>query len=127
MIMKYKNILQIDDDCDDCDFFKEALREISNSVYTALHNPVEALKKLVNKEIEPDIIFLDINMPVMSGLELFEEIKKNTEIQSIPIIIFSTASVEANEVMNKKMNLKDFYHTKPSNFNELKNLLKKIL
>jgi NIMA (never in mitosis gene a)-related kinase len=125
--MKYKNILQIDDDCDDCDFFKEALYEISNAVYTSLNNPVEALRKLINKEIEPDIIFLDINMPVMSGLELFEEIKKSKEIESIPIIIFSTASLEYNEIFNKKLDLQNFYYTKPSNFNDLKTLLKKIL
>lgn len=125
--MKYKNILQIDDDYDDCDFFKEALNEISTAVYTSLHNPVEALRKLINKEIEPDIIFMDINMPVMSGLELFAAIKKSKEIESIPIILFSTASIEAIDIQDKKMKLQDFYHTKPSNFNDLKNLLQRLV
>jgi CheY-like chemotaxis protein len=124
--MKYKNILQIDDDSDDCEFFREALNEISKAVYTALHNPVDALKKLMNKEIEPDIIFMDINMPIMSGLELLDQIKKSKEIGNIPVIFFSTAPLEFNDAA-EKMELNNIYHKKPSNFNDLKNLLKKIV
>ncbi|MBF4465140.1 response regulator [Flavobacterium sp. LC2016-12] len=122
--MKYKNILQIDDDFDDCEFFQQALEAVSPASYMALHNPIEALQKLVDKEINPDLIFLDINMPLMSGIELLAEIKKREAIKNIPVIIFSTAPVSAN--LAKLLDAKD-YITKPSNFNELKNILREIL
>ena len=122
--MKYKNILQIDDDFDDCEFFQQALESVSNAVYMALHNPVEALQKLTNREIKPDIIFLDINMPLMTGIELLAEIKKRDAIKNIPVIIFSTAPISAN--LAKLLDAKD-YVTKPSNFNDLKNILREIL
>ncbi|MNG25556.1 Response regulator rcp1 [compost metagenome] len=90
----------------------------------ALHNPIEALQKLVDKEIKPDLIFLDINMPLMSGIELLAEIKKREAIKNIPVIIFSTAPISAN--LAKTLDAKD-YVTKPSNFNDLKNILRSIL
>ncbi|WP_264537887.1 response regulator [Flavobacterium sp. N1736] len=122
--MKYKTILQIDDDFDDCEFFQQALEGVSNAVYMALHNPIEALQKLTSREIKPDLIFLDINMPIMTGLELLAEIKKNDIIKNIPVILFSTGP--APIVHHKTMGAEN-YLTKPNNFNELKNLLKDIL
>ncbi|MFB3387563.1 response regulator [Flavobacterium sp. LAR06] len=122
--MKYKNILQIDDDSDDCEFFQQALEAVSTAAYMALHNPIEALQKLADNEIKPDLIFLDINMPLMSGIELLAEIKKRETIKNIPVIIFSTAPVSGS--LAKLLDAKD-YITKPSNFNELKNILKDIL
>ncbi|MNY29161.1 Response regulator rcp1 [compost metagenome] len=97
---------------------------MSTAAYTALHNPIEALQKLVDKEIKPDLIFLDINMPLMSGIELLAEIKKREAIKNIPVIIFSTAPISAN--LAKTLDAKD-YVTKPSNFNDLKNILRSIL
>lgn len=122
--MKYKNILQIDDDFDDCEFFQQALEAVSNAVYVAMHNPVEALQKLTSKEIEPDLIFLDINMPMMTGLELLAEIKKSDIIKNIPVILFSTSPVPPK--LAKILGAKD-YLSKPNNFNELKNVLRQII
>ena len=122
--MKYLNILQIDDDSDDCEFFQQALVEVSSAAYMALHNPIEALQKLIDKEVRPDLIFLDINMPLMSGIEFLAEIKKRDVIKNIPVIIFSTAPISSQ--LAKILDAKD-YLTKPSDFNDLKVILKGIL
>lgn len=120
--MTYKNILQIDDDIDDCEFFMEAVQEISSAAYTGIQNPVEALRKLIGKQIQPDVIFLDLNMPVMSGFEFLTEIKKQDVIKNIPVIIFSTSQL--NEVIVKAKNYgANEYISKPSDFNELKKIL----
>lgn len=42
--MTYKKFLQIDDDLDDCELFMEALTAVSNSSYTGINDPVEAIK-----------------------------------------------------------------------------------
>jgi CheY-like chemotaxis protein len=124
--MKYKNILQIDDDYDDCDFFLEALEEVSTAAYTAIHNPIQALHQLTNNEIHPDLIFLDINMPIMTGIELLEEIKKKETISDIPIIIFSTSITTEIKNKIKLLGAADYY-IKPNDFGKLKTLLKDLI
>lgn len=124
--MKYKNILQIDDDCDDCSFFLDALRQVSKAGYVAIHNPVHALQQLTGNEIRPDLIFLDINMPVMNGMELLCEMKKKESIKDIPVIIFSTSIPP--DVKSKFQNLGAFdYCIKPNDFSVLKNMLRDLL
>jgi CheY-like chemotaxis protein len=122
--MTYKNFLQIDDDSDDCELFMEALFAVSTSSYTAINDPVEAYHKLLMQEIKPDVIFLDLNMPVMSGLELLAEIKKQDALQQIPIIIFSTSQLDDIKREAKQLGAYD-YISKPNNFNDLKQILKK--
>jgi len=75
-------------------------------------------------EIKPDVIFLDLNMPVMSGLELLTEIKKQEVLQQIPIIIFSTSQLEDIKREAKQLGAHD-YISKPNNFNDLKQILRK--
>lgn len=123
--MTYKNILQIDDDYDDCEFFEQALKAVSNAHYTAMTNPLDALKLLINKEIKPDIIFLDVNMPLMSGPELLTEIKKRDITKDIPVILLSTSPLISKN--NEKVAGAKDCLVKPNTFNELKNLIRNTL
>lgn len=120
--LAYSNILQIDDDTDDCELFMEALEAVSDVSYTAICNPVEALRKLTQKEIFPDVIFLDLNMPIMSGLEFLTEIKKREGLKEIPIIIFSTSQLD--DIIREALayGAHDFI-SKPNNFNDLKKIV----
>lgn len=122
--MAYKKFLQIDDDLDDCELFMEALNAVSTSSYTGINDPVEAFQKLLRQEIKPDVIFLDLNMPVMSGLELLTEIKKQETLKEIPVIIFSTSQLEDIIWEAKQLGAHD-YISKPNNFNALKLILSK--
>ena len=123
--MKYKNILQIDDDFDDCEFFEQALRMVSNARYTSLNNPLDALRKLINREIKPDLIFMDVNMPIMSGPELLSEIKKRDTTKNIPVIMLSTSPL-LSKSQEKILGAKD-YLVKPNTFNELKSLIRNTI
>jgi CheY-like chemotaxis protein len=90
--------------------------------YTAINDPVEAYHKLIRQEIKPDVIFLDLNMPIMSGLELLCKIKKQDILQQIPVIVFSTSQLENIIQEAKSLGAHD-YISKPNNFNELKKIL----
>lgn len=124
--MPYHSILLIDDDVEDHEIFLSAITSISEKLQCiAFTNAREALGKLVNKDLNPDVIFLDLNMPIMSGQEFLVEVKKREETQHIPIIIFSTSSNPSTIKLTKEMGAIDFI-TKPNRFDDLIHALKGV-
>lgn len=125
--MKYRNILIIDDDVDDQEIFLAAVSEVSDSVVcNSSTNASEALEKLSVNQLNPDVIFLDLNMPVMSGKEFLVAIKENSHLSTIPVIIFSTTSQPTTVKAMKELGAIDFI-TKPQRYNELVDILKPLL
>lgn len=121
--MMYKNILLIDDDEDDQEIFLNAVSEVSAKAHCmGISDATQALKKLADKELNPDVIFLDLNMPVMNGQEFLIAIKKHPELKKIPIIIFSTTSHLATINLTKDLGAADFI-TKPEKFDQLVKIL----
>lgn len=116
--------LIVDDDADDREMFCEALQEVipDNVCYLAIHGRT-AISALVNGEIDiPDLIFLDINMPVMNGWQCLSNLKENDAYKHIPVIMYSTSSYPEDIEKADRAGAVCFF-TKPSNFNELKNCL----
>jgi CheY-like chemotaxis protein len=125
--MLYQNLLLIDDDEDDQEIFMTAASEASHRVNCiALFDAREALQKLSDRELIPDVIFLDLNMPIMNGQQFLVEIKKQHELRHIPVIIFSTSSNRNTITTMKELGATDFI-TKPSLYDELVNILKQML
>ncbi len=86
-----KSILLIEDDTDDQGFFVEALHDIANAtLYGIVNNGKEALDKLAHSAILPTLIFTDINMPQMSGIEFLAEIAKRPRLNHTPVVMLST-------------------------------------
>lgn len=95
-----RSVLLVEDDRDDQLFFMEALGYIENVIlYGVANNGEEALQKLERSEILPDIIFTDIHMPVMDGIEYISELIKNPHTQNIPVIVLSTATDKVDTVL----------------------------
>ncbi|HWA33713.1 MAG TPA: response regulator, partial [Cyclobacteriaceae bacterium] len=88
----YKNIFLADDDVEDQEIFAEALRSIDRDVkITSARNGEAALQTLrVGLERKPDIIFLDMNMPLMNGKQLLARIKSLETYRQTPVIMYST-------------------------------------
>ncbi len=125
--MRYKKILLIDDDEDDCEIFVAAITEVSKiSDYTTLNNAAIALQQLENKQLQPDLIFLDLNMPVMNGTQFLTEMKKRESLKDIPIIIFSTSSHPDIIKQSMALGAHDFI-TKPSDFKQIVNMFESII
>ena len=61
---------------------------------------------------KPDLIVLDITMPVMTGPEMLEELKKDPALKEIPVIMLTAESGKENVVQILKMGVKD-YMVKP--------------
>jgi CheY-like chemotaxis protein len=125
--MKPKNILLIDDDEDDQALFVDALNQIDNSFRCDIASSgSEAMHSLNTKSPTPDIIFLDLNMPKMNGYECLAEIKKEEKFKHIPIVIYSTVTVQSE---NQRTQLMEAEHllTKPNDFTVLVKELSSIL
>lgn len=84
---KYK-ILVVDDEPDVVEFLERTLKTEGFNVITA-YDGISALD-LASVE-KPDLILLDIMMPMMSGYEVCEQIKSNPQTQAIPIICITSA------------------------------------
>jgi CheY-like chemotaxis protein len=110
-------ILCIDDDPDDTDFFCEAIKVVSPEAKCVTANDGLSALKVLRSEALPDVIFLDINMPRMSGREVLMQIKKSYKLSQIPIVIYSTTilprdvdnfrNLGAHDVLAKHVRLKD--------------------
>ncbi|WP_301922697.1 response regulator [Ferruginibacter sp.] len=119
-------ILMVDDDEDDQMLFKEALKQVNGLVKCEVaFNGAEALEKLKINPV-PDIIFLDLNMPVMNGFECLRAIKKDQFLKDIPVIIFTTANDNVTIERSRKLGATAFFH-KPIDFNNLLNKLQQLL
>ncbi|PBQ31023.1 hypothetical protein CNR22_04310 [Sphingobacteriaceae bacterium] len=96
-----KKIFFIDDDADDRFIFKAALNEIDLTFdYAEARDGQEALEMIADPSFTvPDIIFVDLNMPRVTGLEFVIRMKKIAAYSSIPTYIYTTSG-SANERVN---------------------------
>ena len=117
-----------EDDEDDRLFFTDAFEELKiNTIVNTLNNGRELLNYLEHPEtILPNIIFLDLNMPILNGMECLKEIKQNNKFNDIAIAIYSTSASD-QDVENTFVLGANIYIKKPSNFNELKKILSDVV
>jgi CheY-like chemotaxis protein len=119
-MQKNKHIFLVEDDEDDQQFFIEAVKEIDNSICVNLaFNGADALSQLDTMLTLPDIIFMDINMPKMNGLDCLEKLKKTIRLKNIPVVILTSAASAEDSSYAIKHEASHFL-TKPSKASLLK-------
>lgn len=125
--MSAKRFLLIDDDQDDHEILIAALNEIDESIVCQIAlNGEDGLHKLDSQSYHPDVIFLDLNMPGMTGFQVLKEIKGSVRLKNIPVVIFSTSTNPKDINETRSMGAFTFI-TKPSHYNDLRDILKNLL
>lgn len=127
IMVLHKHIFIADDDEDDRFLFKNALREIDESIQCEFAiDGKEALTTLKETHHLPDVLFLDLNMPKINGLECLRRIKNDIRLTTLPIVIFTTSQnpddIEATHRLGANV-----YFSKPADYHDLKRKLEKIL
>jgi CheY-like chemotaxis protein len=124
---KKTKFLLVDDDADDAFLFCEALHHLDPMmVCLTAENGREVFNKLSKQEAtRPDIIFLDINMPIMDGWECLRRLKNDASLQNIPAIMYSTSSSKKDIEMAYQLGARLFV-TKPEDFAELHKILEVV-
>jgi len=121
------NFFLIDDDHEDQEIFKTALQELDPGHECILaRDPVEALSILNNnKNLNADLIFLDLNMPRMNGPEGLIELRKDPRLQQTPIYFYSTHKAEM--IANAAITEVAGFISKPESISGLTAILKKLV
>ncbi len=100
-----KKILIIEDEEILLELIQKKLVQEGYQVEVA-RNGQEGLEKMRDKK--PDLILLDIVMPIMGGFEVMEEINKDKELKGIPIIIISNSGQPIELSRAKELGVKDW-------------------
>jgi CheY-like chemotaxis protein len=119
-------ILNVDDDLEDIEIFCDAVREIDPSIICLVAKSAEEALQILNSDIElPEYIFLDINMPKVDGNTCLRDIKKDSRLSKIPVIMYSTYSRKADIETYKSLDTR--FLVKQNSYNDLVVELKKCL
>ncbi|MBZ4037510.1 response regulator [Flavobacterium sp. 17A] len=124
-----KIIYLAEDDEDDRILFLDALRELHPEIAVKVSEDGQQLLNNLHNTAwdQPEIIFLDINMPCKNGFECLKEIRTGEHFfNGTKIIMFSTSSSLLHIELSYKLGA-DYYAVKPGSFQELKELLHEIM
>lgn len=119
-----RKIFYLDDDLEDLGFFKEIGDDLGYNVKVFLDGRL-MLRTLEYEEEQPEIIILDIHMPVFNGEEILEIIRRDEKLKHIPIIMISGAYPKKLVKEYNKIGVK--YLLKRNNFKEFKEAIEKVL
>lgn len=122
-------IIIIEDDLDDQETLSDVFKILQYENEIIFFGDGEtALEFLTESTIEPFIIFSDINMPKLSGIELREKVHLNEDlrIKSIPYLFFTTSAEQQHVIDAYSKSIQGFF-VKPSDFEEIKSTIKCIV
>jgi CheY-like chemotaxis protein len=121
------NILVVEDDEIDVESLKRLFnkKDIKNPVYYA-SNGVEALEIMRGennqaKVPKPYIVLLDINMPMMNGIEFLKEIRSDEDLKDSVVFVLTTSPRDEDKTTTYKLNVAGYFLKK--DIKELVNLL----
>ena len=120
------NILIADDDKDDVRLITEALQDILPSCNCIQAKDGVAALHFIQNNVHPDLVFLDLNMPLKNGISCIKDIYNEKLLPDTPIVIYSTSKEQADIDESYKYGAK-FYIVKPTSFTELKRIIKRAI
>src|SRR4051812_22592612 len=87
-----KHILVVDDDDDDRLIFSESVEEVNRGLKISEASGGKQAIKMLETMTVPDVIFLDLNMPVFNGFDCLKNFKSQQHTRDIPVVIYSTTT-----------------------------------
>jgi len=113
--MLKKKILVVDDEADFLHMVRSRLEAASYEVVTALDGE-QGLQAALREK--PDLILLDVSMPVMNGFEALRQLRNDSKTRNIPVIML-TAQADSTAIMRSQDLKATDYFTKPFESEEL--------
>ena len=94
------------------------------------NNGIEALECLRKKEkykncARPDLVLLDLNLPIMDGREVLAQIKEDSDFKSIPVVILTTSKAEEDVLKAYQLHA-NCYIAKPVNLDQFVTVMRYV-
>jgi len=118
------HILMADDAKDDFYILQEAAEKVGSQFKISYAANWLDLWRSIIKAL-PDLIFLDLNMPVKDGFECLQLIRNERKYDKVPIIIYS-ASIRRNDIDRAYKHGANYFIVKPNTLEEIAGVLKKL-
>lgn len=108
--------------------FEEVFSKLKvNCDLLLFENGPKALNQLEKSDFRvPHIIFLDLNMPIVDGLEIVEMLRRTSKYRDVPIAIYSTSSSD-KDMQDTLIRGANIYIVKPNDYNRLKEVLENVM
>lgn len=117
-----------DDDEDDRQLFLKAMGNLKISTELSLFEDGQQLMDYLHSSLQdlPEVIFLDLNMPIKGGMECLKEMRNDNGFNDIMIAIYSTSSSE-RDIEETFINGANIFINKPNDFGKLKESIAKVI
>ena len=121
-----KVVYYIEDDKDDQDIFKSVLKEVDEHISLVIFDGGEEFLNSIKKTKSlPDVVFLDLYMPIIDGFSCLKELKNTPRYKDIPVIIYSS-EFDKNKIDTVMKIGVNGYIIKPYNYKNLKSSLEGV-
>ena len=122
-----KSILMIDDDLDDIEIVRETIKNIDPTIrFFAVTACEQAIQMVTLESLIPDFIFLDLNLPGMTGKECLAKLRNIAALEPTVIVIYTTSTNPSDKEVTRLLGATHFLN-KPNTMKELSDALQSIL
>ncbi|MGE5520231.1 MAG: response regulator [Candidatus Dadabacteria bacterium] len=122
-------LLYLDDDADDREIFQDIFNKVEKDLQLVLLAEGEqVLELLSHAKITgniPKLIILDLNMPGIDGREVLRQIRQDSVLSNLPVVIFTTSSSEMDKAFAAEHRAE--FITKPGSVSALKTVIESII
>lgn len=126
---KNGEIIIVEDDSDDRELFQMVFEELKypNEV-VFVEDGEKAYRYFNNKNKDPFLIISDINMPLLSGIELRDKMQQIGEVRlrTVPFLFMTTATSTSNIITAYANSVQGFF-SKPAKYEEFRDMIKTII
>lgn len=121
-------VFLVDDDMDDLEIVQDVLEKNNYEGEIVLAANGQVLMNLLTQspQKKPELILLDLNMPLKNGFQVLEEIRSHPELKSIPVFILTASSNKNDELRCFQLGCNLFWK-KPNTIDEYNTLIRLMI
>jgi two-component system response regulator len=120
-----RRVYWAEDALDDQFLIRHAVNQMGDAPEIAFFEDGAALVQAVEAR-RPDLLVLDINMPVLNGLDALRRVRAREETRGLPAVLFSTARHERDVAASRELQVLDFVQ-KPTHFGDFTAAVRRVL